>query len=293
MGGIIYKIVNLINGKIYVGQTWQKLKNRFAQHKNDKRGSCLKLWRAFNKYGRHNFAVYECAYATSQVELDNLEETFIKKYNSIDNGYNIRFGGSQGKLSYDTKYKISKALIGNTNSKGRVLSEIHKKRIAQANTGKTQSLEKRQKLSESHKLFSTKTEESICKLYDEGLSAVDISKKYGCSDSCIRAVLKRQNILTKRKKVSNNIDIICDKYYEFGSVAKVAELFNCSTPTITKILKQNGVIVTSKKISQDEEKIICTLYTSNSVCKIAEQFNCSEWKVRNVLKKHNIPTKKR
>ena len=33
---IIYKITNLINGKIYVGQTQQTLKQRIGQHKRAK-----------------------------------------------------------------------------------------------------------------------------------------------------------------------------------------------------------------------------------------------------------------
>ena len=52
--GFIYKIVNKINGKIYVGQTRQNLEKRWRQHR--KIGSnCRYLKYAFEKYGINNF----------------------------------------------------------------------------------------------------------------------------------------------------------------------------------------------------------------------------------------------
>lgn len=43
MNGIIYKITNQINGKIYVGQTRQKLELRMNQHKHSKDKSPIHL----------------------------------------------------------------------------------------------------------------------------------------------------------------------------------------------------------------------------------------------------------
>jgi predicted GIY-YIG superfamily endonuclease len=34
----IYKITNSVNKKIYIGQTWKSIENRFAQHKNPSQG---------------------------------------------------------------------------------------------------------------------------------------------------------------------------------------------------------------------------------------------------------------
>ena len=33
MFGIVYKIINKVNGKLYVGQTWKTLRHRFNNHK--------------------------------------------------------------------------------------------------------------------------------------------------------------------------------------------------------------------------------------------------------------------
>lgn len=49
----IYKITNLINSKVYIGQS-NDIERRFKQHKSineQKRHSHLPLYQAFNKYG--------------------------------------------------------------------------------------------------------------------------------------------------------------------------------------------------------------------------------------------------
>ena len=49
---IIYKITNSINGKIYIGQTRQALKERFRQHCKAKTGA---ISFSIKKYGKENF----------------------------------------------------------------------------------------------------------------------------------------------------------------------------------------------------------------------------------------------
>lgn len=48
--------------------------------------------------------------------------------------------------SEETREKMSLAMIGNTNSKGNVLTDIHKQRIANSNTGKKRSEETKRKI---------------------------------------------------------------------------------------------------------------------------------------------------
>lgn len=110
----IYIIKNTINDKYYVGQTWVGTQKRFKQHKNEKRNSCIKLFNAFNCHGRENFYVEHIASikTNDQKEVDDIEDFVILQYNCIENGYNVRRGGSTGKLSEDTKRKISEANIG-------------------------------------------------------------------------------------------------------------------------------------------------------------------------------------
>ena len=49
---IIYKIVNCVNGKIYIGQTIQKLERRMYSHFNRHTKTCIS--KAIQKYGKEN-----------------------------------------------------------------------------------------------------------------------------------------------------------------------------------------------------------------------------------------------
>jgi len=111
--GIIYKATNKINGKVYIGQTWKTLAiRRGYHHRNNK--NCMPICRAIKKYGRNSFSWNIVIEVNSQIEMDFFEKYYINFYNSrtSKNGYNIREGGSNGKLSKDTKIKISRAKGG-------------------------------------------------------------------------------------------------------------------------------------------------------------------------------------
>lgn len=101
--GYIYKIVNAINNKVYIGQTVRTIEIRWTHHKSSTRTKSdnLAIHNAMNKYGIENFNIYEIdkCYSNSMEELYELlnskEINYISEYNSIvPNGYNISHGGS-------------------------------------------------------------------------------------------------------------------------------------------------------------------------------------------------------
>lgn len=104
----IYKIVNIVNNKIYVGSTLKSFKNRFKTHikllkKNQHENSILQ--NAWNKYGENSF-IFEIIESFDKIEsndLLNLEQKYIKQYDSTNRniGYNIC---SVGKSRYGTKW---------------------------------------------------------------------------------------------------------------------------------------------------------------------------------------------
>lgn len=101
--GIIYKITNTVNNKIYIGQTIHSLKKRFQAHlaQSEKRGDKMVVCRAISKYGKDNFTIEKIDEAYSQKELNDLEIFYISKFNSLANdekGYNIASGGVCGDL---------------------------------------------------------------------------------------------------------------------------------------------------------------------------------------------------
>lgn len=118
----IYKIENLVNGKVYIGQSMD-IEKRWIGHRN---GKCL-IKLAIQKYGIENIkfsVVEECLIE----ELNNKETYWIETESSMcPNGYNMRSGGGQGHYCSDeTKHKITLTKTGVK------LSDEHKANISKA-----------------------------------------------------------------------------------------------------------------------------------------------------------------
>lgn len=90
----IYKIENLKNGMIYIGQS-VNIERRWAAHrcaaKQDKNN--YPLYSDIRLYGEKNFS-FEIVEFCEKEELDAREVYWIEKYNSYNNGYNNTLGGS-------------------------------------------------------------------------------------------------------------------------------------------------------------------------------------------------------
>lgn len=98
MRGFIYKITNIVNGKSYIGQTVQDVKERFYQHcatKCSKAVSNMAIHKAIKKYGKSNFTI-EVIEEIDSANLNDREKYWIKYYNSYNNGYNSTEGGQEG-----------------------------------------------------------------------------------------------------------------------------------------------------------------------------------------------------
>lgn len=104
----IYKITNIINGKIYIGKrTCKKEPN-----KDRYLGSGIKIRLAIKKYGEENFRKDILEICESENELNEREKYYINKFNSLDDkiGYNIHLGGkggNTGKRSEESKRRHS------------------------------------------------------------------------------------------------------------------------------------------------------------------------------------------
>jgi len=115
----IYKIENLINHKIYIGQSIDPSK-RFQQHlvKNEKYQSLIH--KALVKYGKQNFSFEILGWYE---DYNEKEKEFIQLYNSlVPYGYNIAQGGEEpphyngelnpaSKISSDIANNIIKQLL--------------------------------------------------------------------------------------------------------------------------------------------------------------------------------------
>lgn len=118
----IYKITNTITGNFYIGKTVRTLEKRFYYHKYaaSKYRNISHLQLSMNKYGYDKFIIEEVCSANSEEELNLLEIRYIEELKPY---YNKAPGGRGGR------------------SKGFILSEEHKSKIAAALKGKKLSKE--------------------------------------------------------------------------------------------------------------------------------------------------------
>ena len=121
----IYKITNIQNDKVYIGQTIRPIEERFNRHMNDALHHIIdtKFCRAINKYGRESFKIELIDMATTQEELTNREYCWINFYNSCESGYNStndknKCGGNTYQYVDnldEIKEKLSKSKMGDKN----------------------------------------------------------------------------------------------------------------------------------------------------------------------------------
>lgn len=137
----IYKITNIVNGRVYVGST-KNYRERRTRHFYELRHNThcnQRLQNAFNKYGEDNFKI-EMLTPVTPDEMLWMEQNFIDWLDSANRnvGYNI--------------CKIA----GRPVHSGWHHSEESKRRLSRANTGKQRTLEARANMSIAQKrLFAS------------------------------------------------------------------------------------------------------------------------------------------
>jgi group I intron endonuclease len=168
--GYLYMLTSPI-GKSYIGQTVRPIEERFRDHQYPSSG-CVAIYNAIQKYGWENFDKdwYECP----DDELDKHEELMVEVLGTLaPDGYNLREGGgSCGKLSEETKRRISEAQRGN------IRTEETKHKISETLTGIIRTEETKQRMSDSkkgdkHPLFGkTASEDTKQKMSESRLGKV-------------------------------------------------------------------------------------------------------------------------
>ena len=101
--GYIYKIVNDVNDKVYIGQTRRTIEERWNCHIYDarNRNDNMIIHKSMNKYGIDNFhpiiieKIIEDSLLKLIEKLNKKEKFYISKFNTVrPSGYNISIGGN-------------------------------------------------------------------------------------------------------------------------------------------------------------------------------------------------------
>lgn len=137
MGSGIYKIINAVTNKIYIGSAiyLEKRKNAHFYYLKKNKHHSIKLQNSFNKYGEENFKFEILELVEDKTKLIEREQYYFDILNPY---YNIcpTAGSSLGRPS---------------NKKGSKITEEQKNKIRNSLMGRKTPLEVKIKQSESHK----------------------------------------------------------------------------------------------------------------------------------------------
>ena len=144
----IYKIRNLLNGKVYIGQSIN-FNKRFSDHRLKIANKKYKhpLYDSMRCYGIENFEFIVLEWINDVSKLNEREQYWMDYYQSYtpEFGYNIAIGAIGVKHSEETRKKLSDI------NKGKRHSDESKKKMSLSHKGKIRTEEHRKHLSEAMK----------------------------------------------------------------------------------------------------------------------------------------------
>lgn len=297
----IYKITNLTNGKIYIGQTSQNpAEKRFKHHKFIAKAGPYKyikhfnaLQRAIHEYGADVFIfeVIEKCYSLNasnnrEIFYINYYKTNIYKYGT-EYGYNMNDGGNCSRPhSEETKEILRQKNLGNKNPafgthhtdewKAAISEKMSKENNPSWN--KPTALEVREKQSEVH------------------LKNVDVYKNQKHSEEIINKIKEARKNQDRTYKIDPEIKKELLHLFNSGILTKrqLAEKFSLKLGTVRRIitkakkkLLKSTVIKSPKRLLKIEKSNLLKDYDTGkyTYAQLANKYDISQSSVYNIIKK--------
>ena len=184
----IYVIENTINCKKYIGQTTAGFENRIYAHKlalKYKKHKNPHLQSSWEKYGENSFSFYVVEYLGPNASDDFItqrEAFWIGFYDALNPacGFNLKEAGSQGKLSDETKKRMSEKRKGFTPSPETIFKAKETCRI------------KREKRILEKNLSREKARNIKCEMCGKDITKKGRGRQFRCFD-CSEIVIKENN----------------------------------------------------------------------------------------------------
>lgn len=269
--GVVYRLVNKVNGKSYIGRTMD-LGKRMYEHKKvaaNATGKTLDrpIVKAIREFGIEAFDI-EILYSSELFEdreqldilLDEKEKFFIEKYNTTEEGYNLTKGGKGAyglgsriaeSWTKEKRKQLSERMSGENNPcygkkfkgikkptlLGKKLSEERRAKISQAMKGKghSQTNETKQKI--SAKLRGVPKSESHKRNASNAKKGLKVPSKWKpvLQYSSDGVFMKEWESIKAAQKVYGTNQISCCAKGKFATIAGYAWRYKTSDDIPLKI----------------------------------------------------------
>lgn len=277
----LYRITNIINKKMYFGQTIC-LKTRWAAHKNIKKHH--PLYNSMKYYGKEKFIIEIINNVFTQEEADNLEIYYIAKYNTTNRNfeYNISAGGQICKASYKQ--------VNPSIAIGKKLSEQHIENLSKSHIGWKPTEEYKQKRSEimlNKRPIEIEEKFPRKKRIRKGKNEPKDTKNgmYGKKSPGPKLNQQQANeIRILYEGLSNQADLKCT-----NKAAYISKIYNVSESAIRSIIQykthNDKILSGNAKLTNNQVKDIRDKYTKGNISmrQLALEFNISVRSISNVI----------
>lgn len=246
--GKIYIILNMINGKFYIGKTTKSLKYRMSRHIiKAKSHNNTYLYDAMNHYGYDAFEIHLIEYCDSCKWNINYREIYwisMLRSNNRDIGYNMTIGGDGGTMSDDSIRKMI-----NTRKRTYIVTDKTKKKHSdnmkeQYNSGartRCKSSEVRKKISDTLKRKGIKPPGFFAKGKDHPCFGTHLSDERKAK---ISAFFKGKPSFNTQESINRKRDRWTGKgnpnYVQIDK-KKLEYLITCTDLTMVEIGKEFGI----------------------------------------------------
>jgi group I intron endonuclease len=253
----IYGLRNKVNNKWYVGQSYD-ITSRWGAYRRLQCANQPKLLNALRKHGYDNFekiTLEECI--ADQSLLGVKEDYWIRYYDSVENGYNCRYGGANGKFSEEAKLHVREACKTRTMPKN---WREHLKEAGIKRRGRKLGESTKNKMSISQKIryqSSEKARENI-----KVMSAANVGHHHSEETKRKIGAASRGRVITKLQRIKlskslkqfykNNPSTWIGKKHTIEARTKMAshDRSGVNCPSLGLICINNGV--ESRKIAKDQ-----------------------------------------